>query len=150
MTILPACSLLRRQNWDVALQAWADAQVGQPYAWGHTDCVSLAIAAIRVLYPQQDPAALPAFPSKAAALRALAADPDLLVQSLEWLGAVPLALGYTQAGDLLVAPTDAAGEPALLVGLGAWAIAATPAEGVVRIRTRQLRADTVTWRLPHG
>lgn len=142
-----AASRLRGPNWDVALQAWADALVGQPYAWGRTDCVSLAIAAIGVLYPHQP--ALPGYPSKTAALRALAEDPVLIPRTLELLGATPTTRAFAQAGDILVSPAGA-DELALLVSLGAWALTGTPVAGVVRLPTLALPPETIAWRLPHG
>ena len=139
--------MMRRRNWDVALLQWAVQQGGRPYAWGETDCVTLALAAVGVLYPAPPP--LPRFPSKLAALRALAEAPDLIPATLAAAGAVPLALGFAGAGDLLVPPSDL-DEAAVLVCLGGSALVSDPGLGVSRVPTLALPADTIAWRLPHG
>lgn len=139
--------MMRRRNWDVALLQWATQQEGRPYAWGETDCIALALAAVGVLYPAPPP--LPRFPSKVAALRALAEAPDLIVATPAAAGAAPLALGFAAIGDLLVPPPDR-DEPAVLVGLGGWALASSPADGVQRVPVAALPPATIAWRLPHG
>lgn len=139
--------MMRRRNWDVALLQWAARQEGRPYVWGETDCIALAVAAVRVLYPAAP--TLPRFPSKMAALRAIAGAPALIRDTLIAAGAVPLALGFAAIGDLLVPPPDL-DEPAVLVGLGGWALVSSPADGVRRVPVAALPPATLAWRFPHG
>jgi hypothetical protein len=40
----------RVRNWDVQVTHWAIAQVGKPFVWGETDCVSLLRGLMRCLY----------------------------------------------------------------------------------------------------
>lgn len=139
--------MMRVANWDSVLRAWAATQLGAPYVWGRTDCVSLTTTGLQQLYPA--PLGLPAFPTKHAALRALLEDPALLAGTLTALGAVAVALPFAQAGDVLEPPPDL-DEPAVLLCLGAATLATAPAEGVHLVPTLALPPTTRAWRLAHG
>ena len=43
----------RLRTWDVDLEIWASQTIGEPFAWGRTDCVSVVIEAQRIIYGEK-------------------------------------------------------------------------------------------------
>lgn len=139
--------MMRRRNWDIRLCTWAAAQLGRPYVWGETDCLALALGALQAQYPALPP--LPIFPTQAAALRAIAADPGVIGATLYAAGARAVAQVFLQAGDLVELPDPR--EPGLAIAVWpGWCLLTTPATGVGRIRISELPAAAIAWRFPHG
>jgi hypothetical protein len=127
-------------NWDVLLAEWAAAQVGRPFVWGETDCVSLTCAGLAVVlgrpfFPK------PAYSSEAAA-KQLVPFGGRLGQQLALLGRrVPELMA--QSADVVVIPADeTAGEfcdgLGLIVGT-TQVIVANPEHGVRSLKLEAVR-----------
>jgi hypothetical protein len=141
----------RVRNWDVLLTEWAIEQIGRPFLWGQTDCMSLVRRAAAVLYGGVDPFTerVPRWSdaATAAAVGQICGGPE---RALEYVGAVAVGWRYAQTGDVWVRPPEdggwgyAAGVVvsghllrAIEDGEVAWSPLEDPGTGVV-------------WRLPHG
>lgn len=142
--------MIRYRNWDLALRRWATSMAGQPFVWGTTDCASLALTAVGILYPRRTVLRLQPWTSQREALQLLTAHPRAIEDALEQLGGVALPLAFATTGDLLVLP--AAPFPHLYVSLGAEILATDPEVGVHLGPVRQLagRTDLCCYRIAHG
>jgi len=100
--------MMRRYDWRSRLHRWASAQVGRPFAWGVTDCGTLARAALEEMFGQSVGTDFlpPHWESALAATRVVTAAGGM-GPILRRLGAeeVP-AIAFTRVGDIVVL-TDA-------------------------------------------
>ena len=124
---------LRQRGWEQALATWADGVVGKPYAWGETDCLSLASAAIAAM--TRTPLALPPYRSAASAkqqVECVLAEHGTIGDALVAQGARRIgAATWAQPGDLLVAePTDDWPFPEVGIVVGRHVVVADEARGV--------------------
>jgi hypothetical protein len=90
-------------NWDNAAVHWAIAQVGKPFAWGETDCVSLLRGMLAEIYgePIGSNHSYADLPSALAVTKLTGGPRQVLWQ----LGADTLpGLPYANTGDVLIAP----------------------------------------------
>ena len=63
--------LRRVRNWNVALADWAQAQIGQPFAWGETDCGTLVRKGLELVFGQPVLEGVPAYSSETEAALAM-------------------------------------------------------------------------------
>lgn len=136
----------RPRNWDVSLVNWAAQLHGRAYAWGLTDCGSVARSATEIVIGS-DP-----FPARwltAAGARRALTKAGGLKAVLGRVGAEPIGLAFIQNGDILELDGEQhPGLPRLAVALGGGkALTANPGEGVVLIPQAEL-GIVAAWRLP--
>lgn len=136
----------RVRNWDVALVAWANAQAGEPYRWGATDCASLVRQAATILFGR-DPWPDVRYDTALDAARVLVARGPVSAH-LEAIGARPVAPRFAQSGDVLILPDDAQRELVSLVVADAI-LEATPERGV-QLLPRRIPPAAIAWRLPEA
>ncbi len=97
---------MRPTDWSVRLVEWAEHRLGQPFAWGQVDCVMLALEAYDLL-AAADPGVAEAwrgrYDSELSGAQ-LARDENTDLRGLlAGLGCVPVARGFQQRGDLILA-----------------------------------------------
>lgn len=97
----------RAHDWDVRLADWAQIVIGQPMAWGQTDCVLASLEAVDVMTGTPLEAGLAArHRGKYDSLRTALAyqrDNDVdLPRELFGAGAVEIPRHYQQRGDILI------------------------------------------------
>jgi hypothetical protein len=144
----------RQPHWERRLVEWMEAQVGQPYVWGETDCVSLACRAIEVMtaIPLAKPAYTTALQGVGALRRAQSEHGSVggwfVAQGLVQIDSVRLAHG----GDLVVVePLEARDLPTVAVIVATSVLLPDPVAGVVTtvpLATLAARAGVVLYRLP--
>jgi hypothetical protein len=138
-------------NWDVNATLWAIDQVGKPFVWGETDCVSLLRRMLAVMYgePVGPPLAYHSLNSAIDVSRELGGVRKVLTD----LGAVPLDLiAYANTGDVLVDVRRAGDdpfEPVLPVITDKFLF--TEPDGLVQLLPLHAAPlEAVPYRLPHG
>ena len=141
---------MRRPDWEQRLLAWADAQIGQPFAWGVTDCHALALRAFEAMhgcFPDQ----IPEWSSEREALALLVSGWGPL-EALPRLGAVPIPHDYWQRGDVIVEPAKGGGIAGVLVVLGDGRfLTSHPGDVVHWVERAELDPAVSCWRWPrHG
>jgi hypothetical protein len=121
----------------VALMEWAERQLGQPFAWGLTDCATLAIRGVEL----QTGRALGdgyVWASEAEARRV--AEAELPSSVLAAHGMVEVDPGFQRCGDVILIPHADWPECCHLC-LGRYSLTSTLDHGVIIVRTSALVAD---------
>lgn len=136
-------------NWDVEVTGWAIRQLDRPFAWGSTDCASLARAMLEVMYRDDLLPTLPAYSDRRGAeavWRATGGARSILAL----LGAVPLpALLHANTGDFLVAePRSDEPFEALIPVITNQMLITEPDRLVRLVPLIAHPTDAVAWRLP--
>ncbi len=119
----------RLRNWDVELHQWAAPLIGMSFAWGDTDCISLARQALTIIYGR-DP--LPFYRMRgpldaAKAFKAFGHPRDVIAHALGVVGFH--VRNEARAGDFLFGE-EANRLPTTMVGLGRSILHTTPEMGV--------------------
>jgi hypothetical protein len=141
----------RIRNWDLALHRWATAQAGRAFDWGQTDCATLTLRALSVMYVKPLLVLDPVWESSAGALRIIGERPGIIVNILRGqLKAQPILPAFTSIGDILLLP--GAPLPHLYVHLGRYVLATDPVRGVHLGPAAELLATQglSCWRIPNG
>lgn len=136
----------RHPQWRTRLLAWADGVRGQPYAWGRTDCASLARAALDEMFCRSVTAHIPRWTSKRTALRALA-DVGGIDTALRGLGAELVTLPFARAGDIIVTTDPDDPEHGVLVYVDPWCVGSSGETGVQWVARAQLDPDSRVYTL---
>lgn len=126
---------MRRFNdYDVRLMRFASANVGQPFAWGRTNCGALAAGAIDAMFGSDlFTASISARCTSAA--RGLALSRSRATRSVLFgFGAHVVDLNYAQVGDIVVAFEDP--WECSHVVLGKNCLSSSPEKGVFLIPTK--------------
>ena len=121
-------------HWRSALLAWAEGLDGQPFAWGLTDCATLARKALEVCFGMDLVPECPSWNKPHEALRVIR-DFGRPSQILTRLGAAPRPLTFVRAGDIIVMPEQQ--EPIGREALGVWL------DGAVLLSDRERGAHIV-------
>ena len=126
---------------------WAAVQVDRPFAWGETDCASLARAALKQCFGEDVAPEVPEWHSKREAARVLRAHPPL--QILEALGAERTAIGFARAGDIISLPVteDLIGDIALGVWTDSACLISSQRAGVELLRAGDVPPESVAYSL---
>lgn len=95
--------IARIRNWDVALVRMATALVGQPFAWGQTDCASLFRRTSAAMYGVEVFPWLGQWKTERGAWRKLV-EWGSMAKALTHAGAALVALSEAQSGDILLSP----------------------------------------------
>lgn len=135
--VLGANDAGRVAGWRQALEAWALATVGQPFAWGRNDCAMLAFEAIGLqqgrdlggLYRGQ-------YASDLGAQRFQLRRGITLATELVRAGCRPIPVSGAQEGDILA--VEAGPYVCGHVLFGARSLSSTPETGVVWVKTAEL------------
>jgi len=141
---------MRVDNWDVRLFHWGESVRGKPFSWGSTDCASLVIAAMEVMYgvdvfPQVD-----RWKSLRKAVRVLH-DVGSICDLFGAHGATSVPIAYAQSGDILCAPgLDGDDLPRLGVMVNGWVIFSQKKHGVLFSGPELVEDGTEVWRMPNG
>jgi len=115
--------------------AWASRMRGAPFAWGHTDCATLAIRGLELLTGRPFPEYR--WSSEAQALAV--AGRERPSQVLQEYGLQPVLPGFERAGDVILAPREPWPECCHLC-LGRYSLSAEPGHRVGMLRTTALLA----------
>lgn len=110
------------------LVEFADSVVGRPFAWGATDCVTLAARCLEIQFPVFDASKIVTWRSLADARRRITTGSVSL-----WLqnaGAREIALECARAGDYIVGPMDNSPFPYVYTGVGSRFLSSTVQDGV--------------------
>lgn len=146
--------IARARNWRAHLHAWSASVLGQPFAWGRTDCGTLARDALAVMFGQDVVPFVPRWHSAreaVAVLQAYGSVPEILAR----LGAPQTTLSFMRAGDLILSKSD---DDESRIGLavcvdGRRCIASQPA-GVARVLLSRDEPAVVCvysiWEVPDG
>lgn len=94
---------MRPANWDVALATWAGDQLGRPFVWGETDCVTLCFAGLERVAGHAV-VAVPKYTTEAEA-RQLVPFGGRLGQQMAILG-YQVQPTFAQSGDVVVLPAS--------------------------------------------
>jgi hypothetical protein len=108
----------RQANRDAVLIRSLVARVGEPHAWGRTDCWSLAVSALSILSGRSTAEitrGLPRYQTRASAIRAARAQGGIGAVLARW-GLLAVPRTHEQVGDLVV--TSGVGLDAACVVLG--------------------------------
>ena len=135
----------RVPRWDVDLEQWAAKQIGQPFKWGVTDCVSLAIKGQRLIYGV-DVFHIQPYKSKAKALRLLV---DNLLESRLRASCIEVGRRYLQAGDIALVDKGCSemGTDGLLLVIRDYALLTEPSVGVVAVPLDAIPMESTYWRV---
>ena len=140
----------RVRTWDVDLEQWAAQLLGEPFAWGVTDCATLAIKSQRILYGV-DVFRLPTWKSKAKALRTLT---DVTsIRAVLKAHARRVGRNFLQAGDLVLVGKGCAEleTDGLMIVVRDYALATSPASGVTAVPLEAIPTTlTSYWRIDVG
>lgn len=127
-----------------ALVTWADAQRGKPFKWGDTDCATMVRKACRVMHGV-DPFVLPAWKSKAKALRVFA-ECGGIAKALAEI-AQPVGRGFAWTGDIALLEDETALGNSLMVVIDSRVLVSQPETGVTLEDRSILPASTSFWRI---
>lgn len=127
-----------------ALIAWADTQRGKPFKWGHTDCATMARKACLVMHGV-DPFPLPAWKSRAKAVRVLAECGGIAKVLAET--AQPVGRGFARTGDIALLEDKAALGNSLMVVIDSRVLVSQPETGVTLEDRSILPASASFWRV---
>ncbi|MDZ4254710.1 MAG: hypothetical protein U1A72_19235 [Sulfuritalea sp.] len=143
-------ALRKAEGWDVRLARWVDSRRGAVFVWGETDCALLAFEALDAMAGNLETLAgrfRGQWQDRLGALRYQHHHATDARQELEKAGCVPIAPGFQQRGDVLVAPRD--GFACAHVCTGRMSLAAWPDLGVHWCDTAAVLAiGAVVLRLP--
>lgn len=117
---------------------WANAQRGRPFAWGATDCATLAAEAAHIAGADR---LVPTYQDEAGALAEMQSKPVS-----EWLldaGCRHVDPRMARDGDVLVVP-DPPWPETYYVVFGRYALTAAPAHGVGYVRASDVIARATT------
>ena len=140
----------RLRTWDVDLEQWAATQIGKPFAWGTTDCVSLVIKGQALIY-DVDVFQIPKYKSKAKALRTLV-NFKAMRSVLEGC-ARQVGRGFLQAGDIVLVGKGCSEleTDGLLLVIRDYALATSPVAGVLAVPLDAIPIKSTTyWRVNVG
>lgn len=142
--------MTRIENWDLALFHWSEGVVGKPFRWGETDCATLVMDAMVVMYGRDIFPKVPRWKSLRKAVRVLHKVLDIADLFRE-AGAVTVPMTFAQSGDVLCAPgLDADSLPRLGVVVNGHALISQRKTGVNIYRMEGIEEGTELWRLPNG
>lgn len=139
----------RLRNWDVELAQLARAVTGETFEWGTTDCASLVLRGVEVMYGEQIIVS-GKWTTRTGALRAWkkieSAD-----RVLEAAGATRVKRAFWQSGDVLLTPgPDEHGLPRLALAIPAQSVLVADLNDGVRIVKRvDMEDGTYGMRLPY-
>lgn len=141
----------RVRNWDLALLEWRRSVLGEPFAWGETDCGSLVRGAARALYDRDPFEGVRSYRSRFGALRAHV-ETGGLEPALRAAGAEEVGLGFARQGDVMIEP-PADGRPMGGAGVvvGSEVVVCPEGEAVTTTSLRAIRRrgpDVRAMRLP--
>ena len=140
----------RLRTWDVDLEIWASQTIGEPFAWGRTDCVSLVIKGQRIIYGI-DVFHGPAYKSKAKALRTLVNVKSL--RSVLKSYASQVGRRFLQAGDIVLVGKGCSEleTDGLILVIRDYALTTSPTAGVLAIALDVIPTKSTTyWRVDVG
>jgi len=135
----------RVRDWRTRLVEWAALQVGQPFAWGKTDCATLARSALRECFGEDVAPEVPTWSTKKEAMRVLKQHQPL--QILESLGAEQKSIAFARAGDIVSLPSDDAGELALGVWIDGACLVSSKKAGVQLVPAADMPRDCIAYSL---
>ena len=143
----------RVRNWDNALLAWQNSILGSDFVWGETDCVSLMLKALEVMYgePVIEHEGVLDYSNKQQALRALSSFPEP-PQVLLSAGASEVSMSYAQNGDIIyghATEEDDGPFPGLAVVVDHGAVISDPEKQVQRRLLRHVNPDAPLFRFPY-
>jgi hypothetical protein len=142
--------MIREENWDIRLFHWGNSVVGKPFRWGVTDCASLVIDAMEVMYGVDVFPGVERWRSLRKAVRVLR-DVGSLGDFFEDSGGVQVPLAFAQSGDIVLASgLDNDNLPRMGVICNGTVIYSKRDRGVVCCRISDLEKGTQLWRLPNG
>lgn len=95
--------MIRVRNWDLELLRWRRSILGEPFAWGETDCGSLVRGATRTLYGRDPFQGVRTYTSRFGALRAHV-ETGGIEDAVRAAGGEEVGLGFARQGDVLVEP----------------------------------------------
>jgi hypothetical protein len=132
--------MMRRNDWQIQLEALVRDRMQQPFVWGSNDCALFAADAVEVMTGDRPCPELRAHRDARSGLRTLAAAGGVRAIATRALGdAIPVQLA--RVGDIVVVPTGK--REALAVCNGTCAIAVAPV-GLTAIPMEHARA---AWRV---
>ena len=142
-------TVTRVPDWEAALVRYANEQTGRPFAYGETDCGSLVVGALAVMYTEP-PLPSPRYGDLRQALHIVAGLEDGVVGVMAHAGARTLTARYAQAGDVVVWPDKRARVPCLGVVVSADQVLASDEKAGPHIMdaSDEGLADAILWRLP--
>lgn len=120
----------RIPNWEVALAKFATAELGKPFVWGETNCVSLAIRALDVQCGDNYHACVKHFMSSELRAGAFVRKQGLagIVSRLKARGIAVIPQNFEQVGDVRFVQTEVTIGASVL--LGRKALSSTQEAGV--------------------
>lgn len=133
---------MRVLNWDVLATKWAIEQVGKPFVWGETDCVSLMRQMAEII--NGEPFGTHRYTSLRGALDVQEATGGIC-QALRDAGAVEIRRSYATTGDVIVADDEPF--PAVLLVITDKALFADHDQGVRLIPLSSVSPDATVYRL---
>lgn len=133
---------MKKRNWDVALVDWERLMLGRHFEWGETDCVSVVLAALEVMYAEADRPKLtvPSWSTQIGALRAIKKVGNI-PQALRDGGAQNVPLAFARPGDIVVGLEPSNGMPRCGVVVERHVVTASVKNGVFRFALRDLRRE---------
>lgn len=137
----------RLRTWDVELEQWAAGMIGEPFAWGRTDCASLVIKGQRIIYGV-DVFHTPAWKSKAKALRTLVDVKGFRAVLKRYANQV--GRRFLQAGDIVLVGKGCSElqTDGLLIVIRDYALASSPDLGVLSVSLDAIPVKSTTyWRV---
>ena len=140
----------RLRTWDVDLEQWAAEQIGQPFRWGTTDCVSLVKKGQKLIYGF-DVFRVPEYKSKAKALRTLVNVKSL--RSVLSSCASQVGRRFLQAGDIVLVGKGCSEleTDGLLLVVRDYVLATSPVAGVLAVSLDAIPVKSTTyWRVNVG
>jgi len=141
---------MRVENWDTKLFGWGESVKGRKFRWGSTDCASLVIASMEVMYGVDVFPDVDRWRSIRKAVRVLH-DVGSIAKLFAASGATQVGARFVQSGDILCAPgLDDDGFPRLGVMVNGWVVYSKKEEGVVFARPGDVEDGTEFWRMPNG
>ena len=140
----------RVDNWDIRLFCWGESVRGLPFRWGATDCASLVIDSMEVMYGVDVFPDVDRWRSLRKAVRVLH-DVGSIADLFRTSGAVQVPVAFAQSGDIVCAcGLDDDGLPRLGVVVNGAVIYSRKDEGVLSCYPVDLEEGSELWRMPNG
>ena len=139
--------MIRVRSWDVDLEQWAAKQIGQPFAWGTTDCGSLVATGQKLIYGH-DVFHVPKYKSKTKALRTLVTMRGM--RSALKSCASQVGRRFLQAGDVVLVGQGCSElqSDGLLLVIRDYALGTSPMTGVLAVALDAIPIKSTThWRV---
>lgn len=131
----------RIANWEVALANFVTAEVGKPFIWGETNCVSLAARALDIQSGENYHPCVKHFMSSEIRARAFVRKQGIagIVSRLKERGLVVVPKNFEQIGDVCFVQTETTIGASVL--LGRKALSSSQKNGVALFNANTLGCD---------